>query len=91
MRGLTRYWRSHRAFRDAWYGALGVGSIGWLVGGTVPGPLNGADPFGGILLFTSLFGTVGWVVGYVIGNTVEQSIRYYQGDEPSDAAPEPTA
>lgn len=91
MRGLRRYWNTHRGFRDAWYVSLSLGSIGWLTGGTIEGGFNGADPFGGLLLFTALFGTIGWVVGYVIGITVEQSITYYQGPEPSDAAPEPTA
>lgn len=91
MTRLKRYWATHRAVRDAWYGSLGLGSIGWLTGATVPGPLLGADPLGGILLFTSLFGTIGWVVGYVVGATVDRSIQYYQGAEPPDAASEPTA
>jgi len=30
-------------------------------------------------------------VGFMIGNTVERAIRYYQGEEPADAEPEPTA
>ena len=91
MRGLRHYWRTHRGFRDAWYLSLSFGTIGWLSGATIEGGFNGADPWAGLLLFTALFGTIGWVVGYVIGITVEQSIKYYQGAEPSDAAPEPTA
>ena len=88
---MKRYWNTHRAFRDAWYGALSYGSIGWITGGTVHGTLNGADPLGGLLLFTFLLGTIGWVVGYVVGVTVEHSMTHYQGPEPPDAAPEPRA
>ena len=88
---MKKYWDTHRGFRDAVYSSLGFGSIGWLVGGTIPGDLNGADPLGGILVFTSVFGTVGWIVGFAMGNTVSRAIKYYQGDPPTDAAPEPTA
>jgi hypothetical protein len=88
---MGQYWRTHRSFRDAVYLSLSFGTIGWITGATVPGHFNGANPFGGILLFTVLLGTIGWFVGYVIGATVEQSIKYYQGPEPPDAAPEPTA
>jgi len=88
---MRRYWKTHRGFRDAWISSIGLGSIGWISGGTIPGTLNGADPFGGILLFTFLFGTIGWFIGFMIGNTVERAIRYYQGESPEDAEPEPTA
>jgi len=88
---MRQYWNTHRGFRDAWMASLAFGSIGWITGGTIPGLLNGADPFAGLLLFTFLFGTIGWFVGFMIGNTVERAIRYYQGEEPADAEPEPTA
>ncbi len=88
---MKRYWNTHRGFRDAIMSSLGFGSIGWIAGGTIPGSFNGANAAGGLLLFSALFGTIGWFVGYVIGNTVERSIRYYQGEVPADAAREPTA
>jgi len=91
MNGFRHYWNTHRGFRDAWFLSLALGSVGWLTGATITGGFNGADPWGGLVLFTAFFGTLGWIIGYVIGITVEQSITYYQGPEPSDAAPEPNA
>jgi len=92
MNELKKYWYHRRDFRDAVFGSFAFGTIGWLAGGTIPGSFNHASNlYGGLLFFMLMFGTIGWIVGFMIGATVERSVKYYQGEVPDDAAPEPTA
>ncbi|HVC79253.1 MAG TPA: hypothetical protein VNL35_01975 [Chloroflexota bacterium] len=51
--------------------AITFGSIGWIVGSTIPGPLHGTS-FVATILWSFCMGTVAWIPGDLLGRTVAE-------------------
>ncbi|HXT34397.1 MAG TPA: hypothetical protein VN837_02360 [Chloroflexota bacterium] len=51
--------------------AITFGSIGWIVGSTIPGPLHGTS-FVATVLWSLCMGTVAWIPGDLLGRTMAE-------------------
>jgi hypothetical protein len=57
--------------------AITFGSIGWIVGSTIPGPLHGTS-FVATVVWSLCMGTIAWIPGDLLGRTVDELRRREQ-------------
>jgi hypothetical protein len=57
--------------------AITFGSIGWIVGSTIPGPLHGTS-FVATVVWSLCMGTIAWIPGDLLGRTVDELHRREQ-------------
>lgn len=70
MTATTTGWMNLR-LRWSIAASITFGSIGWVVGMTIPGPLHGTS-FVATVLWSLVMGTLAWIPGDILGRTVSE-------------------